>query len=118
VGYFSSVSYQDGRLWVSTEDDFHVEVEFNAVTGAFVKEIFSPLIPNSNQIVSAGADVFVVSDNPNDSVIEFNSNTRKLVRIIDRSNLGHGQGIKALLVDGSELWVANYTAGSVSFFRT
>ena len=49
-------------------------------------------------------------------VKEYNISTSKLIKVIAKSNIGHGNGIRSILISGSSLWVANYSANSVSFY--
>jgi hypothetical protein len=58
--------------------------------------------------------LFVVAQNPGDSVREYDTSSDKLLGVIDRSNLGHGKGIGPLLIEGTTLWAVNYTAGTVT----
>ncbi len=69
------------------------------------------LTPDS--VIFTGNYLFVVSDNPVDSVREYNS-TGTFIRTVAKSNLNSTIGISAILFDGSNLWTANYSNNTVA----
>jgi DNA-binding beta-propeller fold protein YncE len=107
----SCITYDRGRLWVCNGDDRDV-LEYNASTRRYIKVIDD--VPFADYLVSSGNDLFVIAENPGDSVREYDTSNDKLVGVIDRSNVGHDKGIGPLLVDGASLWAANYSAGTVT----
>ncbi|HUC79070.1 MAG TPA: hypothetical protein VMQ58_02405 [Candidatus Saccharimonadales bacterium] len=108
------VTYSNGYIWASTEGGPEI-VEFNASTGVYVKEISNIL--NTNQLISEGNYLFVVSSPTTDVVKEYNISTSKLIKVIAKSNIGHGNGIRSILYDGDSLWTANYSSSSVSYYN-
>lgn len=106
------VSYHSGYIWISGGNN-GVIVEYNANTGVFVRYIKS--LPNPNQLIFTGSDLFYVNDASVDSVQEYNS-VGTFVRTITKQGLNSTNGIRAILVDGANLWVANYSSASVTKF--
>jgi len=111
----SCITYSSGYLWVSNGDNKTL-LEYNASTGSYVKEIVNVPFVISN-LISTGPDLFVISENPGDSVREYSTASGTVLKVIDRSGLVNGKGIKAIFVDGTTLWAANYTANTVSYFK-
>jgi len=106
------VSYHSGYIWISGGNN-GVVVEYNATTGVFVRAIKNIL--NPNQLVFTGSDLFVISDDPVDSVREYNS-AGTFLKTVTKDNLNSINGIRAILPDGANLWVANYSSASVTKF--
>jgi DNA-binding beta-propeller fold protein YncE len=113
--YGFCIARNGGHLWISNGDD-RLVLEYSATTGKFIKEIKN--VPFAGgALASKGNYLFVVSDNPGDTVREYRVSSGTFVGVLDKSSVGHGEGIKSLAIDGSELWTANYSAGSVSYFQ-
>jgi hypothetical protein len=87
-------------------------LEYSASSGKFVKEIKN--VPFAGALASKGNYLFAVSG---DRVLEYRVSSGTFAGFIVRSSVVQGDGIKALLIEGSELWTANYNAGSVSYFH-
>jgi hypothetical protein len=84
-------------------------LEFNATTGAYVREIS---VNNPNQLIFTGSDLFVVRTTPTTAVIEYNS-VGVYIRTIVNLNYKLIPGM-SILYDGFNLWVANVKDNSVT----
>jgi hypothetical protein len=105
------VSYHSGYLWASGSSNYDI-IEYNASSGAYVRSVQH--IDGPSKLIFTGTDLFVVLTTPNYSVREYNADG-KFIRTIANSSYHGGQGFSSILFDGTDLWIANYPAGSVSF---
>lgn len=112
VSGVACVTYHSGYIWLSSINSA-AAIEYNANTGVYVRTISNIL--NPNQLIFTGSYLFIVSENPVDSVREYNS-AGTLLKTVAKSNKSLGKGINTILVDGASLWTANYSSNSVSFY--
>jgi hypothetical protein len=107
----SCVAYHAGYVWASSYDNAQV-IEYNADTGAYVRLING--VTNPFQLAFSGSDIFVVTtSSPFDTVREY-SLTGSFIQTVATSNKNLDNGIKSILVDGSNLWVADYSSNTVT----
>jgi len=105
------VSYHSGYLWASGSSNYDL-IEYNATSGAYVRSVQH--IEGPSKLIFTGTDLFVVVSIPNYSVREYNADGI-FIRTIANSSYNSGQGFSSILFDGTNLWIANYPGGSVSF---
>jgi sugar lactone lactonase YvrE len=107
------VSYHGGYIWLTSENN-NKALEYNASTGAYVRELS---VTSPDQIIFTGSDIFIVSTYPADSVLEYNSSGTLVHTVVGRTNLGflRTRGM-AMLYDGDHLWVANSANNSVTVY--
>jgi hypothetical protein len=106
----SCVGYHAGYVWASSFDNNRL-VEYNAITGAYVRLINN--VGNPNQLAFSNSDLFVISIYPVDSIIEY-SLTGSFIRTVATSTQRNNNGISNILAVGSNLWVADYSSNTVS----
>ena len=107
----SCVAYHAGYVWASSYDNAQV-IEYNADTGAYVRLING--VTNPYQLAFSGSDIFVVTtSSPFDTVREY-SLTGSFIQTVATSNKNLDNGIRSILVDGSNLWVADYSSNTVT----
>ena len=109
VGGVSAISYHSGYIWVNGFNSSKVG-EFNATSGAEIRVIN---IVTPGALIFNGSNIFIVSEYPVDTLREYTI-AGSLVRTIAKSNADIGHGINAILLDGNNIWTANYSAGTVS----
>jgi hypothetical protein len=112
VSGLEGIAYHSGYFWLSSYNTDTV-FEYRASNGRYVRTIRN--IVNPHQLIFTGHDLYVVGNSPVDFVREF-SPTGAFVRTVTNSNLNLGKGIDAIWFGGSDLWVANYSRGSVTEF--
>ena len=108
-----NISYHSGLIWATAFND-GIVVEYNASSGVYIRTVSNVL--NPNEVIFNGTDLFVISDNPVDSIREYNS-VGTFLRTIAKSNKALGKGFSAILLDGSSIWAANYSANSVTKYN-
>ena len=112
-GAGTCISYSNGYFWIANGDNKQL-LEYNATTGRYVKTINN--VPFTRDLVFNGTNVFAVSNYPIDSIREYSASTGAFIGTIYSSNMGYNEGISRILVAGTHLWVANYTANTVKYF--
>ncbi len=110
IAGIDDISYHNGYLWASSSDDSSVS-EYNATTGNYIRSI-SP-ISGPGQLIFTGTDLFIISGTP-ESALKY-SRVGSFIRTIAHfNNPSNVEGISAILFDGKDIWVANFSHSSVT----
>jgi len=112
VSGVNCVAYHSGYIWISSGNTSKV-LEYNASSGAFVREIIEPEGPS--QLIFTGSYLFVSNTSPaGNLVLEYHGNVLKK-QLAKPNATPNGN---AMLYDGSNLWVANLVTNRVTAYKT